>query len=153
MEQTNSDKDQELIEIRQNDVKKLWSQGLTFREIAIELNIGVATAWRDLDDIKKQARKGLTKSVEKELPGVFEFVKTGLKEIIKEQWKTHKNSYDAREQTAALALAKECYLDYWEVCANGDFLDRAIDVIRTHRKIKRRIVLEEEIEEVAETSA
>ena len=147
MERTNAEMEQELIDIRQNDVKKLGSQGLTYREIAIELSIGLATAWRDLNYIKKLAKKGIAKSVEQELLIVFEEVKTGLKEIIKEQWKAHKDATDVKERTTALALAKECYLDYLEVSAHGEFIDRTINVIKTHRKVKHKIVLEEQIDE------
>ena len=146
MKQTNTDREQELIEIRQTDVKKLWSQGLTFREIAIELNIGVATAWRDLDDIKKQAKRGISKSIENDLPIEFEEAKTGLKEIIKAQWKTYRESTDERAKTVALALAKECILAKFDLHMQAKLIDRAIQVIKTHRKIKRKLVLEEEID-------
>ena len=141
--QTRREFEQELIELRLEEVKTLRSKELTLREIAQKLNVSPGTIWSDLNTLNKRAKSNIAKTIERDLPMEFDLTLAGLKAIIKREWQIADISPDNREVTAALALVKECMMLSMAMRTQAQLVDRAINVVRIHKK--RRRVIDEEI--------
>src|SRR5918912_333441 len=111
MEHLSSDMEQQnqQVQWRRDKVQELCSKGYSQREISQILQVGLATANRDILYLRNQAKSNIKRYIDERLPEEYEKCLVGLTAILREAWNTAQNTEDKREKIQALSLAKECY--------------------------------------------
>jgi predicted transcriptional regulator len=126
----------ERLEWRRDKVQELSSKGLSQREIAKILQVGLGSVNRDLTFIRQQAKNNIKKYIDERLPEEYEKCLVGLNSILKEAWTTSEQTEDRREKIQALSLAKECYGMKLDLLTNATVVDDAIRFVAANANNK-----------------
>jgi transcriptional regulator len=104
-------------------VLTLHSKGFSQSEIARKLDVNQSTVSRDLNEIKKKARKTIDRYIGEEIPNEFQIYISGLNEITKNLWEILEDKQDAkisvRDRTYVLSLLMQCYTKRIEMLVGG----------------------------------
>ena len=76
----------EQLQWRRNKVLELSSQGRTERDIAIVLQVALSTVNRDLQILKNQARRNISRYIDEKLPLEYQKCMIGLDAILVQTW-------------------------------------------------------------------
>jgi hypothetical protein len=104
------------------------SKGSSQTDIARVLQVDLSQINRDVQYLRQQAIKNISKYVNERLPEEYERCLVGLNEITREAWDTAGacDTHDRREKLQALSLAKDCYAMKLELLTNAQVIDDAI---------------------------
>lgn len=98
---------------RQVKVLTLHTKGFSQSEIAKKLNVNQSTVSRDLDEIRRKARKTLDLYMREEIPNELQIYISGLNEITKNLWEIVEDKQNpkitTRDRTYVLSLLMQCY--------------------------------------------
>jgi transcriptional regulator len=104
-------------------VLTLHSKGFSQSEIAKKLNVNQSTVSRDLDEIRRKARKTLDLYMREEIPNELQIYISGLNEIIKNLWEIVEDKQNSkisiRDRTYVLSLLMQCYSKRIEMLVGG----------------------------------
>jgi transcriptional regulator len=104
-------------------VLTLHSKGYTQAEIAILLNVNQATVSRDLNEIRKKARKRIDLYIKEEIPNEIQLYISGVNEITKNLWEIVEDKQNSnittRDRTYILSLLMQCYTKRIEMLIGG----------------------------------
>jgi hypothetical protein len=136
MEHLSSGMEQQQTEWRRDKIQELCSKGYSQREISQVLQVGLATANRDISYLRNQAKSNIKRYIDERLPEEYEKCLVGLNAITKEAWNTSQQTEDKREKMQALSLAKECYSMKLDLLTNATVVDYAIRFVSSKLKDK-----------------
>jgi hypothetical protein len=102
------------------------SKGSSQTNISRVLQVDLSIINRDVQYLRQQAIKNISKYVNERLPEEYERCLVGLNEITREAWDTAGDTHDRREKLQALSLAKDCYAMKLELLTNAQVIDDAI---------------------------
>jgi transcriptional regulator len=104
-------------------VLTLHSKGFSQSEIAKKLNVNQSTVSRDLDEIRRKARKTLDLYMREEIPNELQIYISGLNEITKNLWEIVEDKENpkitTRDRTYVLSLLMQCYSKRMEMLIGG----------------------------------
>jgi len=104
-------------------VLTLHSKGFSQSEIAKKLNVNQSTVSRDLDEIRRKARKTLDHYMREEIPNELQIYISGLNEITKNLWQIVEDKQNTkittRDRTYVLSLLMQCYSKRMEMLIGG----------------------------------
>jgi transcriptional regulator len=99
------------------------SKGFSQSEIAKKLNVHQSTVSRDLDEIRRKARKTLDLYMREEIPNEFQIYISGYNEITKNLWEIVEDKQNPkitiRDRTYVLSLLMQCYSKRIEMLIGG----------------------------------
>ena len=122
-----SERDLEGSDIEHQDrlvvVLTLHSKGFSQSEIAKKLNVNQSTVSRDLDEIKRKARKTLDFYMKEEIPNELQIYISGLNGITKNLWEIVEDKQNpkitTRDRTYVLSLLMQSYSKRMEMLIGG----------------------------------
>jgi transcriptional regulator len=104
-------------------VLTLHTKGFSQSEIAKKLNVNQSTVSRDLDEIRRKARKTLDLYMREEIPNELQIYISGLNEITKNLWEIVEDKQNpkitTRDRTYVLSLLMQCYSKRMEMLIGG----------------------------------
>jgi transcriptional regulator len=104
-------------------VLTLHSKGFSQSEIAKKLNVNQSTVSRDLDEIRRKARKTLDLYMKEEIPNELQIYISGLNEITKNLWEIVEDKQNpkitTRDRIYVLSLLMQSYGERMEMLIGG----------------------------------
>jgi transcriptional regulator len=122
-----SERDLEGSDIEHQDrlvkVLTLHSKGFSQSEMAKKLNVNQSTVSRDLDEIRRKARKTLDLYMKEEIPNELQIYISGLNEITKNLWEIVEDKQNpkitTRDRIYVLSLLMQSYSKRMEMLIGG----------------------------------
>ncbi len=132
------------LEWRRNKVIELRSRGLSYQEIAHELQVSKASIGSDVQYLREQAKGTIKEYVTERLPEQYHVCLTALDTIIKRAFEILETSPDNREKLQAMELFKDTHLVKLELLSNATTIDSALHYIRSkqHKQQRKRPALD-----------
>jgi hypothetical protein len=148
---------QKQIQWRRDKVDGYMVKGFSQGEIAENMQISNATLTRDVDYLRKEARKQSKTHLEDRIPIGYNQCISGINEILKNAWAIATNNNiltDEKTKLQALSLANECYKHKMELITNGVVLDDALRFVKEHKNnnYNFKIKIKDQIDTESETT-
>jgi hypothetical protein len=120
----------EQLEWRRSKVTELRSVGLSYTEIAQQLQVSRASIGSDLQYIREHAKESFKEYVTEHLPEQYQICLHALDTVLKNAFVIMQKSDDNREKLQALELFKDTHLTKLELLSNATTIDSALNFIR-----------------------
>jgi hypothetical protein len=121
----------EQLEWRRSKVIELRAVGLSYTEIAHELQVSRASIGSDLQYIRGQAKANIKEYTTEHLPEQYQVCLSALDTILKNAFVIMQKTEDNREKLAAMELFKDTHLTKLELLSNATTIDSALEFIRS----------------------
>jgi len=118
------------LEWRRSKVVELRSRGLSYGEIARELQVSRASITSDVQYLREQAKGTIKEYVTEHLPEQYQICLCALDTILKHSFEILQTSDDNREKLQAMELFKDTHLTKLELLSNATTIDSALNYIR-----------------------
>jgi len=105
------------------------ARGLSYAEIAKQLQVTRASIGSDVQYLRSQAKESIKEYVTEHLPEQYQVCLTALDEIIKRAFDILESSEDNREKLQAMELFKDTHLVKLELLSNATTIDSALNYI------------------------
>jgi predicted DNA-binding protein YlxM (UPF0122 family) len=128
----------EQLEWRRSKVIELRSRGLSYGEIARELQVSKASITSDVQYLREQAKGTIKEYVTEHLPEQYQVCLSALDEIIKRAFEILNTSDDNREKLQAMELFKDTHLVKLELLSNATTIDSALNYIRSKQEQQQK---------------
>jgi IS30 family transposase len=122
------------LEWRRSKVVELRSRGLSYAEIAQQLQVSRASISLDMQYIRNQAKESIKEYVTDHLPEQYRVCLTALDIILKHAFEILETSDDNREKLQAMELFKYTHLVKLELLSNATAIDSAFKYIRNKQQ-------------------
>jgi transposase len=120
----------EQLEWRRSKVVELRSRGLSYAEIAQQLQVSRASIGSDVQYLRNQTKESIKEYVTEDLPEQYQVCLVALDSIIKRAFDIIETSEDNREKLQAMKLFKDSHLVKLELLSNATTIDSALSYIR-----------------------
>jgi predicted DNA-binding protein YlxM (UPF0122 family) len=124
----------EQLEWRRAKVTELRARGLSYAEIAHELQVSRTSIASDVQYVREQAKGTIKEYATVYLPEQYQVCLTALDEIIKRAFEILQTSDDNREKLSAMDLFRDTHLVKLELLSNATTIDSALHYIRTKQQ-------------------
>jgi predicted DNA-binding protein YlxM (UPF0122 family) len=114
------------------------ARGLSYGEIARELQVSKASITSDVQYLREQAKGTIKEYVTEHLPEQYQVCLTALDEIIKRAFDILESSDDNREKLQAMELFKDTHLVKLELLSNATTIDSALTISEASNKYSNR---------------
>ena len=122
------------LEWRRSKVVELRSRGLSYQEIAHELQVSKASITSDVQHVREQAKGTIKEYVTEHLPEQYQVCLCALDTILKHAYGILQISDDNREKLQAMELFKDTHLVKLELLSNATTIDSALNYIRSKQE-------------------
>ena len=119
------------LEWRRTKVVELRSRGLSYQEIAHELQVSKASITSDVQYLREQAKGTIKEYVTEHLPEQYQICLSALDTILKNAFVIMTKSEDNREKLQAMQMYKDTHQLKLELLSNATVIDQALEYIRT----------------------
>jgi transcriptional regulator len=99
----------EQLEWRRGKVIELRARGLSYAEIALELQVAKTAVAEDMLCLRKRAKESIKEYVTEHLPEQYQIALRALDTILKHAYEILQEARDNREKVAALELFKDTH--------------------------------------------
>jgi len=113
------------------------ARGLSYAEIAQELEVSKASIGSDVQYLREQAKGTIKEYVTEHLPEQYQVCLSALDTILKHAFDILETSEDNREKLQAMELFKDTNLVKLELLSNATTIDSALTYIRNKQQEKR----------------
>jgi transposase len=127
----------EQLEWRRSKVVEMRARGLSYAEIAQELQVSKASIGSDVQYLREQAKGTIKEYLTEHLPEQYQVCLSALDTILKHAFDILETSEDNREKLQAMELFKDTNLVKLEVLSNATTIDSALNYIRNKQQEKR----------------
>jgi hypothetical protein len=124
----------EQLEWRRSKVTELRAIGLSYAEIAQQLQVSRASIGSDLQYIREQAKQSIKEYTTEHLPEQYHVCLHALDTVLKNAFVIMTKSEDNREKLQAMQLFKDTHLVKLELLSNATTIDSALHYIRTKQQ-------------------
>jgi hypothetical protein len=124
----------EQLEWRRGKVVELRARGLSYAEIAQELQVPKTSVAEDMLYLRKQAKESIREYVTEHLPEQYQVCLIALDTILKHAFEILQTSEDNREKLQAMELFKDTHLVKLELLSNTTTIDSALHYIRSKQQ-------------------
>jgi predicted DNA-binding transcriptional regulator YafY len=132
------------LEWRRTKVIELRARGLSYQEIASELQVSKASVTSDVQYLREQAKESIKQYVTEHLPEQYQVCLTALDTILKHGFDILETSPDNREKLHAMELFKDTHLVKLELLSNATTIDSALNYIRNKQQSQQQKQLQQE---------
>jgi transcriptional regulator len=127
----------EQLEWRRGKVIELRTRGLSYAEIASELQVTKTAVAEDMLYLRKRAKESIKEYVTEHLPEQYQIALRALDTILKHAYEILQEAYDNREKIQALELFKDTHLVKLELLSNATTIDHALEYIRNKQQTQQ----------------
>jgi transcriptional regulator len=120
----------EQLEWRRSKVVELRSIGLSYAEIAQQLQVSRTSIASDLQYIRQHAKESIKEYITEHLPEQYQVCLCALDTILKNTFVMIQKTEDNREKLAAMELFKDTHITKIELLSNATTIDTALNFIR-----------------------
>jgi len=124
----------EQLEWRRSKVTELRARGLSYADIAQELQVSRTSIASDMQYLRGQAKESIKEYVTEHLPEQYQVCLSALDTILKNTFVILQKSQDNREKLAAMELFKDTHLVKLELLSNATTIDSALNYIRSRQQ-------------------
>src|ERR687886_1151793 len=124
----------EQLEWRRGKVIELRAVGLSYAEIARELQVSKTVIGEDMLYLRKRAKESIKEYVTEHLPEQYQICLSALDTILKNTFVILQKSQDNREKLAAMELFKDTHITKLELLSNATTIDSALQFIRSKQQ-------------------
>ncbi|HJT49390.1 MAG TPA: hypothetical protein VJ729_14490 [Nitrososphaeraceae archaeon] len=124
----------DLIQWHRDKVVELRGIGLTYTEIARELQVSTALIGTDVQYLRSKAKENLKEYATQHLPEQYQICLAALDTILKNAFVIMQKTEDNREKLAAMQLFKDTHLTKLELLSNATTIDSALEFIRSKQE-------------------
>jgi hypothetical protein len=110
------------------------ARGLSYAEIARELQVSRASIGSDVQYLREQAKGTIKEYVTEHLPEQYQICLAALDTILKHAFDILETSEDNREKLQAMELFKDTHLVKLELLSNATTIDSALNYIRNKQQ-------------------
>jgi transposase len=132
----------EQLEWRRSKVTELRARGLSYTEIASELQVSRTSIASDVQYLREQAKGTIKEYATDHLPEQYQVCLTALDAIIKRAFDIVETSDDNREKLHAMELFKDTHLVKLELLSNATTIDSALSYIRNKQSQQKGLALD-----------
>ena len=122
------------LEWRRSKVIELRSRGLSYQEIARELQVSKASITSDVQYLREQAKESIKEYATEHLPEQYQVCLSALDTILKHAYEILETTDDNREKLQAMELFKDMHLVKLELLSNATTIDSALSYIRNKQQ-------------------
>jgi hypothetical protein len=126
------------LEWRRSKVIEMRARGLSYGEIAHELQVSKASIVSDVQYLREQAKGTIKEYVTEHLPEQYQVCMTALDTILKHAYEILETSDDNREKLQAMELFKDTHLVKLELLSNATTIDSALNYIRNKQQDQKK---------------
>jgi hypothetical protein len=126
----------EQLEWRRSKVIEMRARGLSYMEIARELQIPKTTVGEDMLYLRNHAKGTIKEYVTEHLPEQYQVCLAALDAVLKNAFVIMTKSDDNRERLQAMELFKDTHLVKLELLSNATTIDNALHYIRSKQQQK-----------------
>jgi hypothetical protein len=120
----------EQLEWRREKILYLRSTGLSYSQIAREMQISKTAVAEDMQYLREQAKQNIKEYVTEHLPTQFQICLIALDEVIKHAFYISLKSNDNREKLQAMQVFRDSHVQKLELLANSASIDAALQFIK-----------------------
>jgi hypothetical protein len=124
----------EQLEWRRSKVIELRSCGLTYSEIAKQLQLSKTVVGADMLYVRKQAKENIKEYVTEHLPEQYQICLTAMDTVLKNAFMILSKSEDNREKLQALELFKDTHMTKLELLSDATTIDSALNYVRSKQE-------------------
>ena len=124
----------EQLEWRRSKVTELRARGLSYAEIAQQLQVSRSSIGSDVQYLRQQAKESIKEYVTEHLPEQYQVCLTALDTILKHAFEILQTSDDNREKLQAMELFKYTHLVKLELLSNATTIDSALNYIKNKQQ-------------------
>ena len=124
----------EQLEWRRSKVVEVRARGLSYAEIAQQLQVSRASIGTDVQYLREQAKGTIKEYVTEHLPEQYLVCLSTLDTILKHTSAIVETSDDNREKLQAMELFKDTHLVKLELLSNATTIDSALHYIRSKQQ-------------------
>jgi hypothetical protein len=128
----------EQLEWRRGKVVELRARGLSYAEIALELQVPKTSIAEDMLYLRKQAKESIREYVTEHLPEQYQISLRALDTILKHAFEILQTTHDNREKLQAMGLYKDTHLVKLELLSNATTIDSALHYIRNKQQSQQK---------------
>jgi transcriptional regulator len=122
------------LEWRRSKVIELRARGISYQEIARELQVSKASIGTDVQYLCEQAKESIKEYASEYLPEQYQVCLRALEEITKRAFEILETSDDNREKLQAMELFKDTHLAKLDLLSNTAAIDSALNYIRSKQQ-------------------
>jgi transcriptional antiterminator len=123
-----------MLQWRRDKVIELRGIGLTYAEIAQQLQVSRSSIGTDVQYLREQAKENIKEYVTQHLPEQYQICLSALDTVLKNAFVIMTKSEDDREKLQAIQLFKDTHLVKLELLSNATTIDSALHYIRTKQQ-------------------
>jgi hypothetical protein len=120
-----------MLQWRRDKVIELRGIGLTYAEIARELQVSISSIGTDVQYLREQAKENIKEYTTQHLPEQYQVCLAALDTVLKNAFVIMTKSDDNREKLQAMQLFKDTHITKLELLSNSTTIDSALNFIRS----------------------
>jgi transposase len=128
----------EQLEWRRSKVVEMRARGLSYAEIAHELQVSRTSISSDVQYLREQAKGTIKEYATDHLPEQYQVCLVALDSIIKRAFDITETSDDNREKLQAMELFKDTHLVKLDLLSNAITIDNALNYIRSKQQLQQK---------------
>ena len=128
----------EQLEWRRSKVVELRDRGLSYAQIAQQLQMSRTSISSDVQYLREQAKGTINDYVTEYLPEQYQVCLSALDTILKHAFNILETSDDNREKLQAMELFKDTHLVKLELLSNATTIDTALNYIRSKQEQQKK---------------
>src|ERR687886_258948 len=128
----------DLIQWRRDKVVELRAIGLSYAEIAQQLQVSTSLIGTDVQYLRSKAKENIKEYVTQHLPEQYQVCLCALDAVLKNAFVIMTKSEDNREKLQAMQLFKDTHLVKLELLSNAITIDSALHYITTKQQQSKK---------------
>jgi hypothetical protein len=119
-----------MLQWRRDKVIELRGIGLSYAEIAQQLQVSTSSIGTDVQYLREQAKENIKEYVTQHLPEQYQVCLCALDSVLKNAFVIMTKSDDNREKLQAMQLFRDTHMVKIELLSNATTIDQALNYIR-----------------------
>lgn len=121
----------DLLQWRRDKVIELRGIGMSYAEIAQQLQVSISSIGTDVQYLREHARESIKEYTTQHLPEQYQVCLAALDTILKNAFVIMQKTDDNREKMQAMQLFKDTHITKLELLSNATTIDSALHYIRS----------------------
>jgi hypothetical protein len=127
-----------MLQWRRDKVIELRGIGLSYAEIAQQLQVSTSLIGTDVQYLREQAKENIKEYVTQHLPEQYQVCLSALDRVLQNAFVIMTKSEDNREKLQAMQLFRDTHITRLELLGNAQTIDSAIEFIKSKQPDKSK---------------